>query len=80
MARNTQGSDAVTFQSFVNEVLEEKDRAIISDMINEFDKKNFEPLYYISRIAILSQHKKDRAAFERHTTMIIRQVEKDHAE
>lgn len=80
MARNTQGSDAVTFQTFVNEVLEEKDRAIISDMINEFDKKNFEPLYYISRIAILSQHKKDRAAFERHITMIIRQVEKDHAD
>ena len=64
MARNTQGSDAVTFKSFTDEVLDEKDALVISEMIHAFDQSKFDPLYYISRVAILSQHKKLRAAFD----------------
>jgi hypothetical protein len=80
MARNQQGSDAVTFKSFTDSVLDEKDALIISEMIHAFDQSKFDPQYYISRVAILSQHKKLRAAFDRHVNLIIRQVEKDHAE
>lgn len=78
MARNQQGSDAVTFKSFTEEVLDEKDALAISDLINAFDKNNFDLPYYISRVAILSHNKKLRGAFERHVNLIIRQVEKDH--
>jgi hypothetical protein len=78
MSRNQQGSDAVTFQSFTEEVLDEKDKLAISELIHAFDKGQFDLPYYISRVAILSHNKKLRAAFDRHVTLIIRQVEKDH--
>jgi hypothetical protein len=79
MARNQQGRDAVTFKSFTDSVLDEKDRLIINEMITAYDKNNLDPTYYIARAAILSQHKKLRSAFERHELSIIRQVEKEHA-
>lgn len=80
MATNSQGRDAVTFKSFTDQVLEEKDRKIINEMIEAYRKSNFEPLYYISRVAVLSQHRMLRDAFERHENEIINEARRAHAE
>ena len=80
MTKHSQGRDAVTFKSFTDQVLDEKDHLLINEMIEQYRKNNFDPLYYISRVAVLSQNRQLRSAFERHELMIINQVRKSHAE
>jgi hypothetical protein len=77
MGKAQHGRDAITFNTFTDTVLDEKDRKIILEMINEFRKKNHDPIFYISRVAILAAHKELRDAFARHETLIINAVEKD---
>ncbi len=78
MATQTQGRDAVTFKSFTDEVLDEKDRLLINEMITAYRKGDFDPLYYISRVAVLSQHRMLRDAFERHENLIIESARRAH--
>lgn len=78
MATNSQGRDAVTFESFTESVLEEKDHVIINEMITAYRKNNFDPLYYISRVAILSHDRMLRDAFKRHETEIINEARRAH--
>lgn len=78
MATSSQGRDAVTFKSFTDSVLEEKDHKIINEMIEAYRKNNFDPLYYISRVAVLSHDRMLRDAFERHENLIITQARRAH--
>jgi hypothetical protein len=78
MGKAQQGSDALSFQSYVNQTLDDRDRIILNEMIAEYRKKNHDPLFYLSRIAILSDHRTLRDAFERETNQIINQMERDH--
>lgn len=80
MATQSQGRDALTFQSFTEEVLEEKDHKIINEMIEAFRKNQFDSHYYISRIAILSHSRMLRDAFKRHQTELINDARRAHAD
>lgn len=80
MSKTSQGRDALTFKSFTDSVLDEKDRLIINEMIEAYRKNNFSPEYYISRAAILSHTRMLRSAFDRHELTIIQNVRKSHAE
>jgi hypothetical protein len=76
MSQLHHGSDAVVFNHFTQEVLDERRQSLIEEMINAYRKGNFDPVFHLSRVAILAEQRILRDAFKRHETQIIHEAEK----